>query len=135
MSFRGFSGTSAAADGSVGKTQVGSFLRPRDDASGVPADVTFKRKRELGLDIIDRAKGWGLPEGVIVTDAGYGVATEFREQLWARTLLYVVGITGDVRMWRGKVTPQPMPYQGFGRPRKARTSTPETAAVSYGLWR
>ena len=101
----------------------------RREKAGVPANITFKRKWQLGLDMIDRARAWGVPEGVIVTDAGYGVTTEFRDQLRARGLCYVVGITGDVSMWRGEVKPKPVAYQGFGRPRKARMPEAETAAA------
>ena len=87
-----------------------------------------RRKWGLGLAMIDRARGWGMPEGVIVTDAGYGVATEFRQQLQARDLLYAVGITGDVCMWQGRVMPEPVSYQGFGRPRKGKMPETKTAA-------
>lgn len=100
----------------------------RREKAGVPADVTFRRKWELGLAMIDRARGWGMPEGVIVTDAGYGVATEFRRELQSRDLLYTVGITGDISMWRGAVMPEPVPYPGFGRPRKDRMPETETSA-------
>jgi SRSO17 transposase len=117
----------------------------RREKAGVPADITFKRKWEQGLEMIDAAMVWGVPQGVIVTDAGYGVATEFRRQLEARELSYVVGITGDICMWRGPVMPEPVSYQGFGRPHKARMPETETAAAiakslpedawSHILWR
>ena len=32
-------------------------------------------------------------------------------------------------MWRGEVEPEPVPYQGFGRPRKAKLPETETAAA------
>jgi SRSO17 transposase len=109
--------------------EVWSTDMAQREKAGVPVNVGFKRKWELGLSMIDTARTWGVPEGVIVTDAGYGVATEFREKLRARGLSYMVGITGDVTMWRGKVKPESVAYQGFGRPRKAILPETETAAA------
>ena len=82
----------------------------------IPDEVAFKRKWELGLEMIDRARDWGLPVGVVVTDAGYGVATEFRAGLRERGLRYVVGIPGEVGVWRQAVHPEVPAYQGRGRP-------------------
>ncbi|MBS1214894.1 MAG: transposase, family [Proteobacteria bacterium] len=47
----------------------------RREAAGVPAEVVFKTKWELAIDIIDQARKWGLPDRIVVADAGYGDAT------------------------------------------------------------
>jgi SRSO17 transposase len=87
--------------------------------AGVPEEVRFRRKWEIGWEMIDRVREWEVPPGVIVADAGYGIATEFRAGLRARGLKYVVGITREVTVWRGGVKRGPAPaYQGHGRPRK-----------------
>jgi SRSO17 transposase len=55
----------------------------------------------------------------VVADAGYGVATEFREGLAARRLAYAVGIGADVSVWPPGQQPLPAPkWSGQGRPRK-----------------
>ena len=100
--------------------------KDRREKCGVPSDVGFKRKWELGLAMIDRGRSWGVPEGIIVTDAGYGVATEFRDGLRERELSYVVGITREVGVWRGNVKASPVTYQGFGRPPKAKMPASES---------
>lgn len=98
----------------------------RRETAGVPVDVSFKRKWELGLEMIDRAMSWDVPQGIIVSDAGYGAVTEFREGLRERKLSYVVGINREVGVWRGDVKPSPVAYQGFGRPRKAKMPKSES---------
>ncbi len=97
--------------------------------AGIPAGVTFKRKWQIGLEMIDHAKSWGIPVTVVVADAGYGVTTDFRAGLRERGLRYVVGVTGDVGTWRNQVTSEPLPaYRGRGRPpARQRLASPEHA--------
>jgi len=61
-------------------------------AAGVPGPVTGKTKWELALELIDRARNWGLADQVVVADAGYGTITEFRAGLREHHLRYVVGV-------------------------------------------
>jgi SRSO17 transposase len=67
--------------------------------AGIPDEVVFKTKWQLALDVIDQARGWQLPDRVVVADAGYGEATEFRDALEARKLSYVVGVAPQVGVW------------------------------------
>lgn len=68
--------------------------------------------------MIDRALAWEIPTGVVVTDAGYGVATAFRAGLRQRDLTYVVGVTCDTVVWTRP------PPNGKGRPPKAHWTEP-----------
>jgi len=95
----------------------------------IPEEVTFKRKWELGLELIDRARDWGIPEGVMVTDAGYGVATKFRAGLRKRDVQYMVGITAEVGVWQQEVSLILPPYQGRGRPRTRFHDLPSPQSV------
>lgn len=95
----------------------------------IPDDVTFKAKWELGLEMIDRGRAWGLPVEVIVADAGYGVVTKFRAELRERQLRYVVGIPGDVGVWRHPVVAEVPAYQGRGRPRTRARNLPAPEKV------
>jgi len=58
----------------------------RRQAAGVPEEVVFKRKWELALDLIDEVRDWGVPDRIVLADAGYGEATEFRDALEDRDL-------------------------------------------------
>ena len=56
----------------------------RREEAGIPEEVVFKTKWQLSLDMIDQVRAWGLPNRIVVADAGYGDTTEFREELEAR---------------------------------------------------
>ena len=60
--------------------------------AGIPAEVVFRPKWELALDIIDQIRGWGLADRVVLADAGYGESTGFRQELERRQLRYIVGV-------------------------------------------
>ena len=87
--------------------------------AGVPAGIVFKRKWEIGLEMIDRTLASQIPVGVVVADAGYGIASAFRAALRDRGLSYVVGVTRETTAW---TLPRPQAatvlYRGMGRPRK-----------------
>jgi len=51
----------------------------RRKEAGIPKDIFFKTKWQLGLDIIDQARGWGLEDRIVVSDGGYG---EHRVSRW-----------------------------------------------------
>jgi SRSO17 transposase len=94
--------------------------RERCDAAGVPDDVGYAPKWQLGLALIDQALGWGVHPSVALADSGYGDTTEFRDGLVARGLIYSVAVRGTAIVWRPGVVPKP-PEQprarGPGRPR------------------
>ena len=71
----------------------------RRKEAGIPEELVFRKKWELALDIIDQIRDWGLPDQVVLADAGYGDGTEFREELEKRGLAYAVGVTPQVGVW------------------------------------
>lgn len=126
--------------GKVGNCQVGASLNYAVDAGAfpldfalylpehwltdegrkkgaIPSEVAFRKKWELGLDMIDRAIAWGIPQGVVAADSAYGSVSDFRLGLQARGLLYAVAVGGDAVAWLGDVDISPPPYSGVGRPR------------------
>jgi SRSO17 transposase len=71
--------------------------KPRLDKAGVPEEFRqAKTKPQIALDLLDQVRAEGLPGGVAVADAGYGVAQDFRDGLAARGLSYVVGVTEEM---------------------------------------
>lgn len=83
----------------------------------VPEEVRFKSKPEIALDQIRAACAAGLPRGVVLMDAGYGVSTDLRTELAALGLSYVAGILPHVTVWApGCEPPQPKAWSGRGRP-------------------
>src|SRR5689334_14153594 len=47
--------------------------------AGAPEEVAFATKPAIALDQIGRASAGGVPPGVVVTDAGHGSDTDFRD--------------------------------------------------------
>ncbi|MCI0421388.1 MAG: IS701 family transposase [Acidobacteria bacterium] len=91
----------------------------RRDQAGIPAEVQFRKKWELALDLIDEARKWGLPDQIVLADTGYGDATAFREQLEARNLAYAVGVPSNLTVWRRPPRNLPRKAKSRGRPARA----------------
>jgi len=87
--------------------------------AGVPEEVGFRTKPAIALDQIGRALADGVPPGVVVTDAGYGNDTDFRDGVTGLGLAYVAGILGTTSLWPPGAGPLPAaPRSGRGRPPK-----------------
>ena len=97
---------------------------------GIPLPVEHRPKWQLALELIDHARTWGLPAGVVGADAGYGVVQAFRQALQARELPYVVGISPQVGVWLTEVVAARPPYQGRGRPRTRAVGLPRPQSVA-----
>lgn len=85
--------------------------------AGVPNLLSFRKKWELALDLIDQTLAGGVPRPpVVLADAGYGDITEFRQGLEQRQLPYAVAVTSQVLVWIEP--PQLTPYvpKPTGRP-------------------
>jgi SRSO17 transposase len=90
---------------------------PRRAVAGVPEEVEFQTKPAIALEQIGRALADGVPPGVVVTDAGYGNDTDFREGVTAQGLPYVAGVQGSTTLWGPGTGPLPAgPRAGRGRP-------------------
>ena len=88
----------------------------RRSAAGVPEEVEFRTKWEISLAQLDIALSAGVGQHVVLADAGYGEATEFRTGLEERGLHYVVGVSGVPTIWRPGVTPSVPITTNVGRP-------------------
>ena len=93
--------------------------RQRRHQAKVPETIAFRTKPQIALEQITAAQAAGLPEGVVLMDAGYGNDTELRTQLTALGLRYVAGIGPNTSVWPPGTAPLPAPPgKGIGRPPK-----------------
>jgi len=83
--------------------------------AAMPADATHREKWRLGLEMIDEAMGWGLRPPLIVADAGYGDAAEFRQELDNRGLAWIVGVNCAHTAFTVDTQRTAPPYKGAGR--------------------
>lgn len=65
----------------------------------IPPEVGFRTKPELARGMIERALSAKLPRGLVLADAAYGDASEFRETLRAWGLDYGVGVSRTLRLF------------------------------------
>src|SRR6185369_13342749 len=113
--------------------------------AGVPEEVGFATKPEIALDQVRQALADGVPPGAVVTDAGYGNDTDFRDGITAQGLPYVAGILGTTTLWPPGTGPLPArPRNGRGRPPKRLRRDPGhqplaaealAAGLPAGAWR
>src|SRR4051812_31930912 len=123
----------------------GAGARARRAMAGVPEEVEFRTKPAIALDQIGQALADGVPPGVVVTDAGYGNDTDFRDGVTAQGLPYVAGIQGTTSLWPPGAGPLPAkPRSGRGRPPKRLRRDPEhqplaaetlAAGLPAGAWK
>ena len=85
--------------------------------AGVPDDVAFQTKPQIALAQISAAVAAGVPTATVLTDAGYGIDTAFRDGITELGLTYVVGIQSHTSLWPPGIEPlPPKPWSGRGRP-------------------
>lgn len=77
----------------------------RREQVGVPKDIRFKTKLELALEQVRYAVARKIPRGVVLADAAYGNAVEFREGVTKLGLSYAVAVQLTTRVWRPGESP------------------------------
>src|SRR5262252_5137098 len=83
----------------------------------IPGEVAFQTKPEIALDQIRAAVAAELDRGVVLTDAAYGMNTDFRDELTKLELQYVVGVQSSTTVWAPGTQPLPAKPRGkMGRP-------------------
>ena len=94
----------------------------RRKAAGVPDDIVFATKPEIALEQMRQALAADVPLGVVLTDAGYGDETAFRDGVTEMGMLYAVGIRPATTVWAPGTAPlPPKAWTGRGiRPTKLR---------------
>ena len=94
-------------------------------------DPGFRAKPQIALEQIRRALAEGLPAGVVLGDAAYGVETDFRTALPALSLSYVLGVQSTLGVWPPGCGPlPPKPWSGKGRRPKLQRRDAEHQPVS-----
>src|SRR3954463_13879841 len=100
--------------------QAAGAARTRRARAGIGDDVRHREKWRLAIDMLDELAGWGLTPPVVVADAGYGDAGEFRTGIAERGWSYVVQVRGDLVAHRADAVPERLAYARRGRPPRGR---------------
>ena len=72
----------------------------RRQQARIPDEVKFKTKIRLALDMIERAALGNVPGEIILADAGYGEASEFRNTVRLLGFDFAVGVQSTLRVVR-----------------------------------
>jgi SRSO17 transposase len=116
----------------------------RGKQAQVPEEIGHQSKPEIAISLLDRARQWGVPIGMVVVDAGYGDNPNFVRGLDERQVPYVcvVESTFGCRLPEEvqAAAQEPPAYQGRGQPRKPRPAQLYTAkelieALPASAWR
>jgi SRSO17 transposase len=99
--------------------------KKRRKAAGVPTEVAFATKPAIALGQLRQALRDGVPLGIVLADAAYGVDTDFRAGVSDLALSYVLGVQSTTSVWQSGTGPlPPLPYSGRGRrPTRLRRDT------------
>jgi SRSO17 transposase len=101
----------------------------RRTKAGVPEDVEFKTKPQIALEQIKWACEAGLPRGVALVDAAYGVEAKFRSEISAFALKYVAGVKTTTTVWAPDNISRPA-NPGRGRRSSRTVREVESAPIS-----
>jgi SRSO17 transposase len=80
----------------------------------IPDSLGHRPKWRLALEMIDELLGWGLRPSVLVADAGYGDAGQFRQALADRDIEYAMQVAHTVTAYPLTVERTTTPYCGDG---------------------
>jgi SRSO17 transposase len=93
----------------------------------IPDGIEHVEKWRLALAMIDELLGWGLRPSILVADAGYGDAGEFRQALAERGISYAMQVAHTVTAYPLTVERTTVPYRGDGPYPKLIYREPATA--------
>jgi SRSO17 transposase len=90
--------------------------RQRRRQAEVRETIAFQTKPQIALEQIKAARAAGVPEGVVLMDAGYGNDSQLRIQLTTLGLRYAAVIGPNTAVWPPGAGP--LAGKGIGRPPK-----------------
>jgi SRSO17 transposase len=112
--------------------------RIRCEKAKIPADLGFRPKWQIALEMMQSAVEKGLPKGVALADAAYGNVGEFRAGLRWLDFEYAVGVNATTVVTRATAarSSQPMSVEALARslPRSAFRATTWKQGSRRALW-
>lgn len=98
----------------------------------IPAEVEFKTKPELGVELVESAAEWEIPSAPLLGDQAYGDNTESRERLQLAGSEYVLAVGGATGVFAPETrfaVPEPTGKRGRPSSRPRPDRRPEAIAA------
>jgi SRSO17 transposase len=134
-------GVSLHAAGARGTVPLGWALylpeewcvdRKRRKKAKIPAEIGFKTKPQLGVELAVRAAGWKIGKAPVLGDSAYGDNTELRDKLHGGGLRYVLSVSPETTVFSAE-TRFAVPEQPAGKRGRPNSSPhPDREAESIG---
>jgi SRSO17 transposase len=133
-------GVSLHAVGKHGTAPLGWALYLPEDWCGdaerrapakVPEQIEFRTKPELGVELVERARGWEIPNAPLLGDEAYGDNTLLRTRLHDVGCEYVLAV-GEASTVFAPETLFTVPERGGGRGRPKSRPLPDRKPESIG---
>jgi SRSO17 transposase len=70
----------------------------------IPVEVKFKKKPELGVELVERAAGWAIPSAPVLGDQAYGENTWLRDRLHDAGCEYVLALGPKAKVFEQGTT-------------------------------
>jgi SRSO17 transposase len=134
-------GVSVHAVGRKGTVPLGWALYLPEDwceaperrrAAKIPAEVDFKTKPELGIELVERTCGWEVPAAPVLGDQAYGDDSKLRERLDAAGREYVLAV-GEIASVFAPETVFAVPERNGKTGRSRRRLRPDREPESIGV--
>jgi SRSO17 transposase len=100
----------------------------RRSKAKIPAEVEFKTKPELGVQLVESAAAWGIAKAPVLGDQAYGDNTELRERLHDAGSEYVLSVGAATGVFAPETTfavPEPTGQRGRPKSRPRPDRKPE----------
>src|SRR5258708_33591272 len=93
----------------------------RRQTARILTEVVHCTQQALAVELIDQARAWSLPVGLILADSAYGNDFAFRAALRERALGYAVALEPQTLVWLEEpAVPRPAPKRRRGPPTPSR---------------
>lgn len=89
----------------------------RRSKAKVPAEVAFRTKPQIALQMLRDAQADGIPLGTLLGDVAYGNDSQFRDGITDLGRPYVLGVQSNMLLWKADVV---LPLQGAGGRERSR---------------
>lgn len=99
LGYAGAGGFRVLLDGELFLPQDWSEDRQRCNKAGIPAEMVYRPKWRIALELLDRAKQNGLHLPWLTYDEGYGRIPEFHRELQQRGQLHVAEVPANFYGW------------------------------------